>query len=136
MGDNMAQTAKEYLTPDFTDRLQETVNEDSQFNEQARWFDGSILVEIGTEQLWLKCYKGEVIDTMDQIPPIGYTFKITGSKDSWTEYLTGQRRFGDLINFGEEVRAEIWMEGDLMAANRVREATYLLAEHMQGSHNQ
>lgn len=127
----MSQTEPKLGHSTLGDELRDAVNGDSDFNEQARWFDGTILLEMGDEQLWIKCYKGEIIDTMETLPPIGYTFKVTGSKSSWEQYLRGERQFGDLINYGEEIDPEIWTEGDLIEANRMHEATYLLVKHLK-----
>ena len=46
----------------FQDRFASALNAHPVFSEQAQWFDGSVLLEVGTDLLWLKIYKGKVID--------------------------------------------------------------------------
>ena len=61
------------------DRFVAALNAHPGFNEQAQWFDGSVLLEVGTDLLWLKIYKGKVIDHQPAVSPFGYTFKFSGS---------------------------------------------------------
>ncbi|MGH7916074.1 MAG: hypothetical protein ACREQE_01290 [Candidatus Binataceae bacterium] len=124
----------------FQRRFVERLNANRAFNEQAQWFDGSVLLEAGPDQLWLKIYKGKVIDHQASVPPFGYTFKITGPESSWRLLLNGQRRWADLTTPGKRhfkddpalstagpAPAELRTEGNLLEAGRLTEAIYQLA---------
>ncbi|OBG24626.1 hypothetical protein [Mycobacterium sp. 852002-51057_SCH5723018] len=120
----------------------EAVNSDPTFNAVTRWFDGSILLADVTSQCWLKVYGGKVIDRLPFMPPLGYTFKVSAPDWAWdalvtgtrfTElFLGGRRRFSGPDDFvGEPNRTPptFALEGDLMSAQRVVEAIYVLADH-------
>ena len=57
--------------------------------------------EVGTDLLWLKIYKGKVIDHQPSVPPFGYTFKFSGSEASWKLLTSGQRLWSDLTYPGK-----------------------------------
>jgi hypothetical protein len=126
----------------FQQRFLEALGQDAEFEEEARWFDGSILVEVGGEVAWLKIYRGEVIDLLDFCPVFGYTFKLSGSADAWEMLGSGERTFTDLISAGsrhldsvEEIEAagggyrppELAIEGNGVEAGRMHIATMHLA---------
>ncbi len=67
----------------FQERFISALNGHAEFNEQAQWFDGSVLLEAGADTLWLKIYKGKIIDHQAAAPPYGYTFKYSGSEAAW-----------------------------------------------------
>ena len=83
------------------ERFVSALNGHPVFNEQAQWFDGSVLLEVGTDLLWLKIYKGKVIDHQPTVPPFGYTFKFSGSEASWKLLTSGQRLWADLTYPGK-----------------------------------
>lgn len=127
---------------EFRDRFLEALAADPEFEAEARWFDGSILVEVGAQRLWLKVYRGAVIDVLEFIPVFGYTFKVAGSVDAWTMLGTGERTFTDLISAGsryletvQEIEAagggyhppELAIEGNGVEAGRMHIATMHLA---------
>ncbi|RYF55735.1 MAG: hypothetical protein EOO27_20240 [Comamonadaceae bacterium] len=126
---------------EFAQKLVQAVNADTRFAREAQWFDGSILLEDGSSRLWLKIYKGQVIDHMPFVPPIGFTFKVTGPSEAWDELVDG-KKFTDLVLAGtrrfqgvESVvdgaglrPGRITFEGNLMEAHRVIEAIYLISE--------
>jgi hypothetical protein len=128
--------------PAFQERFLAALADDETFAHEARWFDGSILVEVGAQRLWLKVYRGAVIDVLEFIPVFGYTFKLAGSVDAWTMLGTGERTFTDLISAGsryldtvEEIEAagggyrppELAIEGNGVEAGRMHIATMHLA---------
>jgi len=128
--------------PSFRERFLEALAADTEFEAEARWFDGSILVEAGAERLWLKIYRGKVIDVLEFVPVFGYTFKIAGSVAAWTMLGSGERTFTDLISAGsryletvEEIEAagggyrppELAIEGNGIEAGRMHIATMHLA---------
>ena len=64
-------------------QLVEALNANAEFARQAAVFDGSILLEVEADQLWLKIYKGKVIDHDTAVPAFGYTFKFSGPESAW-----------------------------------------------------
>jgi hypothetical protein len=125
----------------FAENLVKAVNNNSSFALEAEWFDGSVLIEDGPGRLWLKIYKGKIIDHLPFIPPIGYTFKIVGPSAAWDELAIG-KKFTDLILGGTRrfdgieavvdgvgsLPGPIALEGNLMEGHRIIEAVYLIAE--------
>jgi hypothetical protein len=127
--------------PAFAERLREALNEHEEFAAESRWFDGSILLESGADRLWLKVYRGRVIDHLEFVPPFGYTFKLSGSPAAWRMLTSGERTFTDLATPGsrhcsslEEVEAggggyrppEIAIEGNGFEAGRLHLAILAL----------
>jgi hypothetical protein len=127
--------------PAFAEQLKEALNEHEEFVAESRWFDGSILLESGADRLWLKVYRGQVIDHLEFVPPFGYTFKLSGSPEAWRLLHSGERTFTDLATPGsrhcsspEEVEAggggyrppEIAIEGNGFEAGRLHLAILAL----------
>jgi len=121
-------------------RFVAALNENADFATQARAFDGSILIEVDSDQLWLKVYKGRVIDHEPAAPVFGYTFKLSGSESAWRLLIDGKRRFADLTFPGKRYfdddpelktvgasHVDIATEGNLLEAARLTEATFVLA---------
>ena len=126
----------------FQDRFAAALHEDEEFVAEARWFDGSILVEVDAQRLWIKLYRGRVIEMLEYVPVFGYTFKIAGSRHAWTMLGSGERTFTDLVSFGsryldtvEQIEAagggyrppELAIEGNGIEAGRMHIATMHLA---------
>src|ERR1700683_5596533 len=80
----------------FQDRFVSALNAPPGFNAQAQWFDGSVLLEVGADLLWLKVYKGKVIDHQPAASPFGYTFKFSGGEAAWKLLTGGQRQWSGL----------------------------------------
>lgn len=127
---------------EFRDRFLEALAADPEFEAEARWFDGSILIGIDTEIVWLKVYRGKVIDVLEFVPVFGYTFKLSGSAAAWEMLGSGERTFTDLISAGSRhlgsVAAaeaagggyrppELAIEGNGVEAGRMHIATMHLA---------
>lgn len=138
----------EIQDPGFRERFLQALAADPEFEQEARWFDGSILIEAGDQQLWLKIYRGAVIDTLEFTPVFGYTFKLSGSDAAWTMLGTGERTFTDLVSAGsryaesiEEIEAggggyrppELAIEGNGVEAGRMHIATMHLAHAFAGA---
>lgn len=131
----------------FREGLVARLNTHEGFVQETRWFDGSILLEVGGGQCWLKVYRGQVIDSMSFTPPLGYTFKISGSTEAWSEFRAGKRTFADLITpgtrrFSSSADVEnadplappaIRVEGNTMEANRIYEALFHFGECVASS---
>lgn len=128
--------------PSFRERFLEALAVEPEFEQEARWFDGSILIGYGDQSLWLKIYRGKVIDTLEFPPVFGFTFKLAGSVSAWEMLGTGERTFSDLTSAGsrhasslEEIAAggsgyrppELAIEGNGVEAGRLRIATLHLA---------
>ena len=130
--------------PAFQERFREALAGDPEFEAEARWFDGSILIGVGPEALWLKVYRGKVIDVLEFVPVFGYTFKLSGSVAAWEMLGSGERTFTDLISAGsrhldtadpEALEAagggyrppELAIEGNGVEAGRMHIATMHLA---------
>lgn len=133
----------EFGDESLTKRLIDGLNGDERFALATRWFDGSILLQAGASQLWLKIYNGRVIDHLDFTPPIGYTFKIGGEPRCWEQLVTGERHYADLVTPGRrhfeddpqlttlgQMTSDLAVEGNTLEAYRLTEAQYLLAEHL------
>jgi hypothetical protein len=127
---------------EFRDRFLEALAADPDFEAEARWFDGSILIGVGDEQLWVKIYRGKAIDTLEFVPVFGYTFKLSGADAAWEMLGNGERTFTDLISAGsrhlgsvEAAEAagggyrppELAIEGNGVEAGRMHIATMHLA---------
>jgi hypothetical protein len=127
---------------EFRDRFLEALAADPEFEAEARWFDGSILLGVGEQILWVKIYRGKAIDTLEFVPVFGYTFKLSGSVAAWEMLGNGERTYTDLISAGsrylgtmEEIEAagggyrppELAIEGNGVEAGRMHIATMHLA---------
>ena len=127
---------------EFRDRFLEALAADPEFEAEARWFDGSILIGVDTEIVWLKVYRGKVIDVLEFVPVFGYTFKLSGLAAAWEMLGNGERTFTDLISAGSRhlgsVAAaeaagggyrppELAIEGNGVEAGRMHIATMHLA---------
>ena len=124
------------LQKKFVDAL----NANSAFGIQAQAFDGAVQIEVDNDCLWLKIYKGRVIDHQSNPSIFGYTFKLRGSERAWRLLLSGERRWADLTFPGKrdfsddptlarvgEMSVEIATEGNLLEAGRLTEAMFELA---------
>lgn len=126
--------------PGLQQRFVDALNANDAFRTQAQAFDGAILMEVDGDCLWLKVYKGQVIDHQDAPSPFGYTFKIAGPEQAWNRLLSGERMWADLTFPGKrhfdddptlerlgEMTSDIRIEGNMLEAGRLTEATFELA---------
>jgi hypothetical protein len=132
--------------PAFQQRFIDALNDNEEFRTQAQAFDGSILLQVDADKLWLKIYKGRVIDHEQFAPVFGYTYKLSGAEAAWRLLIDGKRRWADLTVAGKRHfeddpalktvspdYVEISTEGNLLEASRLTEATYLLAYTLRDS---
>lgn len=127
----------------FAERLVRQLNGDARFAAQTKWFDGSILLGEGAHSCWLKVYRGKVIDHLPEMPPLGYTFKLSAPESAWEQIaaggarefhkllLSGRRTFAsykDLYETRPPEPAVFALEGNMMEAYRMIECLYLIAE--------
>ena len=130
-----------FADKEFISKLTDALNKDETFATQAKWFDGSILLESSGLQCWLKVYRGKVIDSLNYMPILGYTIKISGPPSSWEMLLNGTRCFRDLTLPGKRhfeddpglsklgmMTRDIVIEGNMMEANRIFAAIYALSQ--------
>lgn len=126
--------------PALQRKLVDALNANTAFATQARAFDGAVQLEVDNDCLWLKIYKGRVIDHEAQPSVFGYTFKLRGSERAWQMLLSGERLWADLTFPGKrdfsddpglsrigEMSVEIATEGNLLEAGRLTEAMFELA---------
>ena len=130
----------------FQKRFVSALNSNPEFKEQTQWFDGAVQLEVGADLLWLKIYRGKVIDCQASAPPFGYTFKLCGSEASWRFLTSVERRWADLTFPGKRyfdddpelstagsMQVEIRTEGNLLEAGRMTEAIFQLAYTLKDS---
>ena len=121
-------------------KLVDALNANPAFVTQAQAFDGAVQLEVDNDCLWLKIYKGRVIDHQASPSIFGYTFKLCGSERAWRLLLSGERQWADLTFPGKrdfsddpklarvgEMSVDIATEGNLIEAGRLTEAMFELA---------
>ena len=121
-------------------RLVDALNANVAFQTQAQAFDGAVQLEVDDDCLWLKIYKGRVIDHQAAPSVFGYTFKLRGAESAWRDLLSGKRLWADLTFPGKrdfsddpqlarvgEMSVAIATEGNLLEAGRLTEAMFELA---------
>jgi hypothetical protein len=126
--------------PALQQKFVAALNANEAFVTQATVFDGAIQIEVDGDCLWLKIYKGKVIDHQAAPSIFGYTFKLAGPERAWRLLLNGERMWADLTFPGKrhfeddpgltrvgEMTSEIHIEGNLVEAGRLTEATFELA---------
>ena len=126
--------------PALQRKLVDALNANTAFATQAQAFDGAVQLEVDNDCLWLKIYKGRVIDHQAQPSVFGYTFKLRGTARAWGLLLSGERLWADLTFPGKrdfsddptlsrvgEMSVEIATEGNLIEAGRLTEAMFELA---------
>lgn len=126
--------------PALHQKLVDALNANAAFVTQAQAFDGAVQLEVDNDCLWLKIYKGRVIDHEPRPSIFGYTFKLRGSEHAWRMLLSGERLWADLTFPGKrdfsddpgltrvgEMSVAIATEGNLLEAGRLTEAMFELA---------
>lgn len=132
----------------FQRRFVKALNANAEFSTQAQWFDGSVQIEVDDDCLWLKIYRGKVIDQATQTPPFGYTFKFSGPESAWKQLISGKRMWADLTFPGKrtfeddpklkrlgEMSVSIRTEGNRIESMRMTEAMFLLAYTLKHAAN-
>lgn len=111
----------------WENQLRDWLNGSSEFQSGARWFDGSVLVSMGDETLWLKIYDGRVIDLKPYPSPLGFTFALKASAQTW-EVLLGEDRNEILSYTGAR---KISVEGNLLEFMRVTKTVIALVDGLR-----
>ena len=108
-------------------RFVKALNANADFRTQTQLFDGSVLLEVDQDRLWLKIYRGKVIDHE------------TFGKRRWADLTyPGKRDFSDdpeLKRVGE-MEVAIRTEGNLLESGRLTEAMFQLAYTLQAAAKQ
>lgn len=114
----------EFPTLAWVERLQKAVNADAEFARAAEWFDGSILLQVGPKEYWLKIFMGQVIRVVEGRMPFGATFAIRGPEAAW------RKLFGAKKNVLRELmfKGELSLDGNLFESMRVTKAVNLLVD--------
>lgn len=102
------------------------VNGDGEFSTAAEHFDGSVALEIGDQTMWLKIYRGEIIDTEPYVPQFGATFRLVGNKEAWQQLAAGDVSLSQAL-----YETDIRSKGNKLEANRLRDAIELFVRHLQ-----
>lgn len=114
----------------FFERIVAAVGRDPVFHTGTEHFDGSVLFAIGDYTIWMKWYRGGIIDIHEGADPLGYTFALRAPLDTWTGIWelprASYRPWARLFNFGD-----IATDGNGLEATRVRPATFAFLAHME-----
>ena len=103
-----------------------SVNDDDAFAAASAQFDGSVALLVGDRTVWLKLYRGEIIDTEPYVPQFGATFQLIGDIEAWQRLAAGDHSLSRAL-----YEARIRMEGNKLEANRLRDAVELFVRHLQ-----
>lgn len=103
-----------------------SVNDDDEFATATEHFDGSVALEIGDRTLWLKVYRGEIIDTEPYVPQFGATFRLVGDADAWRQLAAGEWSLSQAL-YETGVRTK----GNKLEANRLRDGLELFVRHLR-----
>jgi hypothetical protein len=114
----------------FFELVCQRLNDSPAFSKATAWWDGSILLKLGDDRLWMKWYKGRVIDVHSGPSPLGYTFALGGPTDVWqqllAEPLTSVRSWARFL-----VQGAISPEGNIFEFRRMSVGIYLLVDEMR-----
>jgi hypothetical protein len=111
---------------EFVQALQKRCNESEQFRKATEWSDVNVVLAFGDQRYWLKLYRGQSLDPMEYRPlsnAYGYDVLVSGQMDGWRDLLEGKMKF-----WGPLSQGRITIEGNLLEANRIHEAIYIMGE--------
>lgn len=111
---------------EYLEALRSHLNNLEAFRKATEWADVNVAVKIGDHRYWMKIYRGQVIDLMEDLPmtnPLGYRVIISGDEAAWRELKDGTAKTWALTTTGRLV-----IDGDLIEANRIHEALCLIVE--------
>jgi putative sterol carrier protein len=105
----------------------ETLEEDGDFQRAMARFDGSIKFEIGNDTVWIKFYRGNVLEVLGQEAEFGSTFTVAGPTQEWIRLLTEDRNpFGEQQTLGK-----IEFRGNALEATRITDGLNILVDHLR-----
>jgi hypothetical protein len=112
------------------EEVRDAVNADLEFRRATDLVDASVLLKIGDFSVWMKWYRGQIIDVHEGPDILGFTFALVAPLETWREVFdlprTCYQPWAKLYNFGE-----IAIEGNVLEATRLLEATYILTSHIE-----
>lgn len=115
------------FNPGWESRLKEWLNGSSDFQGGARWFDGSLLLAMGDEILWLKIYDGRIINHKPHPSPLGFTFALKAPEGSWHALLEEDRN--EILSYTGTKK--ILVEGNLLEFMRLTKMVVALVDGMR-----
>lgn len=125
------QQTADITTIDFFERLRAALNDSADFRRSTEWIDCAVLLRLGDElTVWMKWYRGQIIDLHEGPSPLGFTFALSAPAQTWRKIVDlpeGSRQpWARLFNYGE-----LAVDGDVFAYVRVNEALYLMCAHIR-----
>jgi hypothetical protein len=118
------------MTADWFREFASQLEEDESFTTEMRHFDGSIRLDVGDDTIWMKIYRGQILEVLDQESEFGTTFAISGPPDEWERLLTQERNpFGEqqtlgMLQFsGNVIESTRMVDGVNAMVQVLREAT-------------
>ncbi|MBI2989212.1 MAG: hypothetical protein HYY45_20815 [Deltaproteobacteria bacterium] len=115
------------FSPGWENHFREWLNSSPDFQSGARWFDGSVLLGMGDEILWLKIYDGRVIDAKPHPTPLGFTFALEASEESWRALLQEDRN--EILSYTGARKVAV--EGNLLEFMRLTKTVIVLVDGMR-----
>ena len=113
--------------PEWERELKAWLDNSTDFADGARWFDGSILLGIGEQMLWLKIYAGRVIDLKPQVSPFGFTFALRAPEETWGALVAEGRN--EILSYTGS--RKILAEGNLLEFMRLTKTVSVLVDGMR-----
>jgi hypothetical protein len=113
--------------PGWESELKDWLNNSADFADGARWFDGSILLGIGEQTLWLKIYAGHVIDLKPHVSPFGFTFALKAPEEVWRALI--EERPNEILTYTGS--RKILAEGNLLEFMRLTKTVCVLVDGMR-----
>ncbi len=102
------------------------ISDDPAFASTAAWFDTTIVLESGEQAIFLKIYRGRIIDMGRGHGFLGYTFALSAGEGTWTRVLSeGNKGLHRALTAGD-----VRPRGDLIEFNRGVKMVSLLIEHL------
>lgn len=104
--------------------LWSSLSDDARFASAAEWFDTTVVLESGDRAIFLKIYRGRVIDTGRGHGFKGYAFALSAAEAAWAEVLgQGSSGLHRALTSGE-----VRVRGDLIEFNRAIKLVSLLVD--------
>ncbi|WP_227134730.1 hypothetical protein [Halorubellus salinus] len=116
------------LTADWFREFASELEDDESFTTEMRHFDGSVRLDVGDDTVWMKIYRGQILEVLAEEAEFGSTFAISGPAEEWERLLTQERNpFGEqqtlgLLQFSGNVLESTRMVDGINAMVRVLRA--------------
>lgn len=99
------------------------------FASAAEWFDTTLVIESGGRAMYVKVYRGRIIDTGRGHGFQGYAFALSAEEATWSEVLRrGSKAFHRALTAGD-----VRTRGNLIEFNRAIKMVSLLVDHLSTS---